>query len=159
MREPLDCFNEMRCQLNWILKAAFRLLHPHIVPIWMLLRRRPATLADVILWPFLYILLNMQFAWLRLRTRRCETESQRKLTRKIYNIEGGASFFLGLYEAGAALALSGVPSQRAGGVLLFLVYFYVPYALFNLWAMHMLDKLSTCTAVQPAHGGDGQIRP
>ena len=80
----------MRRQRNWILVTGFRLLYPHIVPIWMLLSGRVAHIADFILWPFLYILLNMQFVWLRLRARRCETEAQKKLSRKIYNIEGGA---------------------------------------------------------------------
>jgi hypothetical protein len=114
----------------------------------MLLSGRVAHIVDFIVWPFLYILLNMQFVWLRLRARRCETEAQKKLSRKIYNIEGGASFFLGLYEAGAALALSGVPSQRISGVLVFLVWFYVPYALLTLWGVHALKKLDTLMAVE-----------
>ena len=103
----------MRRERNWMLILAFRLLYPHIVPIWMLLTNRVAHIVDFIVWPFLYILLNMQFAWLRLRARRCETEAQKKLSRKIYNIEGGSSLFLGLYEAGAALALRAV--LGAGG--------------------------------------------
>ena len=80
-----------------------------------------------------------------MRWRPCDTEEQRMLSRKVYNIEGVACLFLGLYEAGASLALSGVKDQRLSGVLVFTVYFYVPYALITLWGMKAMNRLIRST--------------
>jgi hypothetical protein len=114
----------------------------------MLLTGAVAGLASVLAWPFLYIIFNMQVLWFRLCSRKCETEIQRKLSRKVYNIQAAGSFFLGLFEAGASLALSGAKDQRLGGVLAFTVYFYVPYALLTIWGMGCLDRLLLSIAVR-----------
>jgi hypothetical protein len=124
-----------------ILHTIAALSFPLVVPLWLLLRGEPASVASVVAWPFLYIIASLQVVWLRLRSRRCETESQRKLSCKVYNTQAIACFFLGLYEAAASLALSGVANQRLPGVLVFTVYLYVPYALLTLWSMKSLDTL------------------
>jgi hypothetical protein len=131
------------------LHTALALLLPLVVPAWMLLRGKPAGLVAVIVWPFLFVIANLQVVWWRLRCRECRTEEHRKLSRKVYNFEGVACLFLGLYEAGSSLALSGAEHQRLEGVLAFTVYFYLPYALLTIWAMKCLHRL-LAAAAQPA---------
>ena len=132
-----------------ILHTVLALVLPLLVPAWKLLHREAAGLEFVVLWPFLFIIVNMQVVWLGLRSRRCSTEHQRKLSRKVYAIEGLASFFLGLYEAGSSLALSGVEDQRLTGVLIFTGYLYLPYAVLTLWGLRCLATFRAITADQP----------
>jgi hypothetical protein len=118
------------------------LVYPVIGPLWMLHAGMAANLYEVLVWPIVYILINMNIAWFTYSANPGKVDVEKKLRRKVYNIQSIASFFIGLYEGGAALALSGVHADRLWGVLAFTLYFYIPYAMLTLWVAKLFHKLN-----------------
>jgi hypothetical protein len=124
--------------------------YPVIGPLWMLLAGMAANLYEVLVWPIVYILINMNIAWVTYSNNPGNVDIEKKLRRKIYNIQSIASLFLGLYEGGAALALSGVQADRLWGVLAFTLYFFIPYAILTLWTSKLSQKLNSMK-IAPVH--------